>query len=124
MRQIQNIFIHVWYCSIVIFNFVVFVHRFAAKIILFALSYKKKIDTNELSPDIIPSRGGKATPLCMDTYHHFFPAYRRPGEQKDEAFFSDQQDSKHPWNVIVACKNQVRTLCSLGKSREQKTFFF
>ncbi|GFY70715.1 choline O-acetyltransferase [Trichonephila inaurata madagascariensis] len=82
--------------------------RFAAKIILFALNYKKKIDSNELPPDTIPSRGGKSTPLCMDTYHHFFPAYRRPGEQKDELVMSHQQDDKHAWHVVVACKNQVR----------------
>ncbi|GFQ98712.1 choline O-acetyltransferase [Trichonephila clavata] len=84
--------------------------RFAAKIILFALNYKKKIDSNELPPDTIPSRGGKSTPLCMDTYHHFFPAYRRPGEQKDELIVSDQQDDKHAWHVVVACKNQFFSL--------------
>ncbi|XP_055944108.1 choline O-acetyltransferase-like [Argiope bruennichi] len=84
--------------------------RFAAKIILFALDYKKKIDSNELPPDLVPSRGGKPSHLCMDTYHHFFPAYRRPGEQKDELVMSDQQDSKHPWNVVVACKNQFFSL--------------
>ncbi|XP_054719314.1 choline O-acetyltransferase-like [Uloborus diversus] len=84
--------------------------RFAAKIILFALDYKKKIDNHELTPDFIPSRGGKPTPLCMETYEHFFPAYRRPGEQKDDLIMSNQQGLEHSWNVVVACRNQFFSL--------------
>ncbi|KAG8193670.1 hypothetical protein JTE90_024033 [Oedothorax gibbosus] len=93
--------------------------RYASKIILFALDYKKKIDNNTLPPDLIPSRGGKPTPLCMDTYQHFFPAYRRPGEAVDELFMSDQQTDKHAWNVIVACKNQFFSLQVTSESSDE-----
>ncbi|GFV89529.1 choline O-acetyltransferase [Trichonephila clavipes] len=95
---------------------------FAAKIILFALNYKKKIDSNELPPDTIPSRGGKSTILCMDTYHHFFPAYRKPGEPKDELIMSHQQDAKHAWHVVVACKNQkIKMSEDLSKFKKKRT---
>ncbi|KFM62091.1 Choline O-acetyltransferase, partial [Stegodyphus mimosarum] len=69
-----------------------------------------KIDRNELLPDLVPSKGGRKSQLCMKTYHHFFPAYRTPGEEKDELIMSTQQEIDHAWNVVVACKNQFFTV--------------
>ncbi|XP_071040979.1 choline O-acetyltransferase isoform X2 [Parasteatoda tepidariorum] len=85
--------------------------RFAAKFILYALDYKKKIDSKSLSKDVIKVRGGgKEIPLCMKTYANFFSSYRRPGENKDELYMSEHQGPDDPWHIIVACKNQFFTL--------------
>ncbi len=56
---------------------------------------------------------GKGQPLCMQTYKHFFSAYRIPGEEKDELLLSKPQnnDSEH---IIIACRNQVCLLLLLA----------
>ncbi|XP_064457928.1 choline O-acetyltransferase-like isoform X1 [Ornithodoros turicata] len=79
--------------------------RYAARVVEFATLFKKRIDTGSLTQDISASRG-KKTALCMQTYRHFFPAYRRPGFKKDELLLvSEQQD-----HIIVACRNQFFSL--------------
>ncbi|KAM7305637.1 sulfhydryl oxidase 1 isoform X2 [Ixodes scapularis] len=78
--------------------------RFAARFIEFAVLFKRKIDNGTLRPDVSRSRGGGQQPLCMQTYRHFFPAYRRPGPNKDDLLLDtamQQQD-----HVIVVCRDQ------------------
>nr|QOI90649.1 choline acetyltransferase isoform A [Ixodes ricinus] len=78
--------------------------RFAARFIEFAVLFKRKIDNGTLRPDVSRSRGGGQQPLCMQTYRHFFPAYRRPGPNKDDLLLdtaTQQQD-----HVIIVCRDQ------------------
>ncbi|XP_070378117.1 choline O-acetyltransferase-like isoform X2 [Dermacentor albipictus] len=77
--------------------------RFAARFIEFAVLFKKKIDSGTLTPDV-QGRGGTRQPLCMQTYKHFFPAYRRPGPTKDDLLLDTA--SQHQDHVIVVCRDQ------------------
>ncbi|CAN7994020.1 unnamed protein product, partial [Ixodes hexagonus] len=77
---------------------------FAARFIEFAVLFKRQIDNGTLRPDVSRTRGGRQQPLCMQTYRHFFPAYRRPGPNKDDLLLdtaTQQQD-----HVIVVCRDQ------------------
>ncbi|XP_077533619.1 choline O-acetyltransferase-like [Haemaphysalis longicornis] len=76
--------------------------RFAARFIEFAVLFKKQIDSGTLTPDV--SRAGAQQQLCMQTYKHFFPAYRRPGPTKDDLLLDTT--SQHQDHVIVVCRDQ------------------
>ncbi|XP_037270668.2 choline O-acetyltransferase isoform X1 [Rhipicephalus microplus] len=77
--------------------------RFAARFIEFAVLFKKKIDSGTLTPDV-QGRGGTRQPLCMQTYKHFFPAYRRPGPTKDDLLLDTASQNQD--HVIVVCRDQ------------------
>ncbi|KAH9361027.1 hypothetical protein HPB48_002889 [Haemaphysalis longicornis] len=53
----------------------------------------------------------------MQTYKHFFPAYRRPGPTKDDLLLDTT--SQHQDHVIVVCRDQVPILllkCGLHRT--------
>ncbi|XP_077504161.1 vesicular acetylcholine transporter isoform X2 [Amblyomma americanum] len=75
--------------------------RFAARFIEFAVLFKRKIDSGTLTPDV--GRGAGQL-QCMQTYKHFFPAYRRPGPTKDDLLLDTA--SQHQDHVIVVCRDQ------------------
>ncbi|XP_037559166.1 choline O-acetyltransferase [Dermacentor silvarum] len=99
--------------------------RFAARFIECAVLFKKKIDSGTLTPDV-QGRGGTRQPLCMQTYKHFFPAYRRPGPTKDDLLLDTA--SQHQDHVIVVCRDQVpssvhRKLVSTYESASLRKFY-
>ncbi|EEC16733.1 choline O-acyltransferase, putative [Ixodes scapularis] len=91
---------------------------FAARFIEFAVLFKRKIDNGTLRPDVSRSRGGGQQPLCMQTYRHFFPAYRRPGPNKDDLLLDtamQQQD-----HVIVVCRDQLLSIKRRAKDPSER----
>lgn len=50
------------------------------------------------------------TPMCMEQYYRIFTSYRYPGLKTDTLKVQMNAASSAPEHIIVACKNQVRTL--------------
>ena len=97
--------------------------RLATQVIQFAYDFKTRIEGSailtqrseylilnfwnreSLSQDF-GSGHGKGQPLCMQTYKHFFTAYRVPGEEKDQLMIVDHSLNQLE-HIVIACRNQV-----------------
>jgi hypothetical protein len=108
--------------------------RFAAQFVQFAVQFKRQIDRQLLSQDSMKgtcnccrstsTSNANSSPmirkcyrshlqsLCMQTYRHFFTAYRTPGFDKDTLTFSSGASN----HIAVACRNQVRSISSSSSS--------
>lgn len=58
-------------------------------------------------------------PMCMEQYYRLFTSYRYPGLKTDTLKVQMKAASSAPEHMIVACKNQVRTLAVEETSHTQ-----
>ncbi|XP_065216722.1 choline O-acetyltransferase-like isoform X1 [Planococcus citri] len=95
--------------------------QYAARMVTSAMSFKQKLDKNEIQVETVKSNGN-SQPLCMAQYYRIFTSYRMPGITKDSLMRSETEFTKWRPHIVVICNEQFYIIhLTTGKNADVLT---